>query len=312
MSPGSVLRYDHEASMDAITQTSTDSQELRLKELVVVLWRGRLLIACVTALFTLAAVVGAFLMPKMYEASIVISPVSASSRGGALGGSGVLNALGSQLGGLAAIAGLSVGTESKKVEAVAVLQSEALTETYIQQNNLLPVLFYQQWDAAGQKWKVKDPKDLPTLWKAYRFFKQSVRTLGTDNKTGLVTLTITWRDPQVAANWANGLVKLANDYLRDRAITQSERNITYLYQEAAKTNVVEARQAIYAVLETEINEQMLARGTNEYAFRVLDPARPPEKAAFPQKVVWLLMGMFGGLLLSCLVVLVRTAWSRAG
>jgi len=50
----------------------------------------------------------------------------------------------------------------------------------------------------------------------------------TDPKTGLVTLSITWNDPNIAAKWANGLVRMANDYLRDQAIEESERNIAYL------------------------------------------------------------------------------------
>jgi uncharacterized protein involved in exopolysaccharide biosynthesis len=41
---------------------------------------------------------------------------------------------------------------------------------------------------------------------------------------------------------------------------------------------------------------------------VLDPAKAPEKAASPQKIVWGLMGTVAGMLLSALAVLVRFAW----
>jgi len=57
---------------------------------------------------------------------------------------------------------------------------------------------------------------------------------------------------------------------------------------------------------------MLARGTDEYAFKVLDAAKPPEKAASPQKIVWVLMGWLVGLLVSVLWVLGRSAWRRSG
>ena len=294
--------------MEPTTTAQADSEELRLKELIGILWRGRLLIFCVTTAIVVASGAGAFLVEKTYEASIVISPVSQNSSGGGLGG---LSGLGAQLGGLAALAGVSVGTDSKKAESIAILQSEGLTEAYIQRNNLLPVLYYDKWDAVAKRWKVSDPKKVPTLWKANQFFKKKVRSIATDTKTGLVTLTIAWRDAQLAATWANELVQIANSYSRDKAIAEAERNIAYLYDEAAKTNVVEVRQGIYTVLETEIKQEMLARGTNEYAFKVLDPARAPERAASPQKIVWVLMGAFVGFVLSVLLVLGRTAWKRA-
>lgn len=292
--------------MQPSQETPADVDEVSLKELCRILWSGWLPILCATFVGGAGALGASFLVTKTYDASIVISPV-ASTNGTGLGG-GALGALGSQLGSLAALAGLSVGTDSKTAESIAVLQSQDLTEAYIEKNNLMPELFHQKWDAQRKAWKTQSPKDMPTLWKANQFFAKRVREVASDSKTGLLTLTISWRDPHLAADWANGLVATTNAFLRQKAITESERNIAYLYAEAAKTNVVEARQAIYAVLETEINRQMLARGTQEYAFRVLDPAKAPEKAAYPQKIVWGLMGTVAGMLLSALAVLVRFAW----
>jgi len=294
--------------MDTATRT-TESEEIALKELLQILWSGRWLIVCVTAALTILAGVASFLVTKTYEASILLSPISTNASGGSLGG---LSSLTASLGGLAALAGVSVGGDTKKSESVAVLQSEGLTEAYIQQRNLLPVLFHDQWDARAQKWKETDPKKMPTLWKANQFFKKQVRRLSVDSKTGLVTLTIAWRDPQLAATWANDLVRMANSYLQQKAVAEAERNIAYLYDEAAKTTVVQVRDGIYTVLETEIKQEMLARGTDEYAFKVLDAAKPPEKAASPQKIVWVLMGWLVGLLVSVLWVLGRSAWRRSG
>jgi uncharacterized protein involved in exopolysaccharide biosynthesis len=128
-----------------------------------------------------------------------------------------------------------------------------------------------------------------------------------DAKTGLVTLTITWKDPVLAANWANELVRMTNDFMRNKAVEQSERNIAYLNKQIATTDAVGVKQAIYTVLQNEINKVMLARGNDEYAFKILDPATAPEKPSSPQKLIWILVGMFGGLLMSAFIVLVRSA-----
>lgn len=291
--------------MDDVTRAAIDSEELRFKELIAVLWSGRRLISAVTLACIVAAGLAAWLLPKTYEASVTIAPVSAG--GGLLGGGGGLGSMGSELGGIAAIAGLSVGGDSKRFESLSVLQSAALTEEYIRANNLLPLLFHGKWDTAQHRWKDSAPNSVPTLWKANQLFKKQVRSVSTDSKTGIVTVTISWRDPVLAAAWANGIVALTNDYLRDKAIAEDERNIAYLQMRAEKSNVVELKQAIDDVIVQEIKREMFAQGTREFAFKVLDPAEVPEKASSPKKVLWLLAGALGGLLVSSLLVLARFA-----
>jgi uncharacterized protein involved in exopolysaccharide biosynthesis len=284
----------------------TVRNELSARDLAQVLWRDRWLIVIVTAAFTTAATLASLLLPKTYKAATVLSAVSRTAAGdGALGG---LGGLASQFGGIAALAGISLDGDTKKAESLAVLQSEALTQKYLADKNLLPVLYAKLWDAEGRRWRVSDPADIPTLWQASRLFKRKVRNVSTDAKSGLITVEINWRDPKLAAQWANDLVNLTNRYLRDKAIAESERNVAYLQEEARKTDIVGAREAIYAVLQNEINKAMLARGSEEYALRVLDPAVAPEKAAFPQPLLWIPVGFFGGLLLSLFVVVFRAAW----
>ena len=224
---------------------------------------------------------------------------------------GSLGGVASELGGIAALAGVSLGADTGKAEAVAVLQSESLTEGYIRQNGLLQILYRDDWDAARNAWKKLDPKKMPTVWKASRKFDKGIRKVVTAPKTGLVTLTITWTDPNLAAAWANGLVKMTNDELRDKAIRESERNIAYLNAEAAKSNVVEVRQAIYSIMKSEINRAMIARGSDEYAFKIVDPAVPPELASWPNKILWLLAGLALGFMLSVAVVFARASWKRS-
>lgn len=290
--------------MTANNQNQLGDREFSLRELWEALWQGKWTVFCITVGFAAIAAASAWLIPKRFDASLVMAPVSNSSGNAQLGG---LSSLASQFG-LSGLAGLASVGDTKKFESIALLQSEYLTERYIQENDLLPVIYAKRWDSQKKQWKVRDPKDIPTLWKANQDFKQ-LRTVNVDQKTGLVTLKITWKDPKTAAKWANDLVKLTNDFVRNRTIAESERNIAFLTDEAAKTSVVEARQAIYSVMEREINTVMLARGSEQYAFRILDPATVPEKAAFPQKTLWLFAGVFGGFFLGSSVVLLRKSWS---
>ena len=287
-------------------ESTRDSDEIRIKELVEMLlfYRYRVLLFVLGC--TAAVTVVSFVVPERYDAAIVISAVSSQEK--SIGSNG--SAIGS-LTGLAALAGMSVGTDSKKAESIATLQSQALTERYIQENNLLPILYEDKWDARTRQWTVTDPKKIPTVWKAIQYFKRSIRTVSTDTKTGLVTLTIRWYDPVLAAQWANGLVKMTNDYARHNAIIETDRNKAYLTQQAALTDNVAVKQAIYNLLQAEISKGMIAQGTQEYAFKIVDPAMVAEKPAFPLKVVWALVAFFGSLILAIFFAFCRIAWHKS-
>jgi uncharacterized protein involved in exopolysaccharide biosynthesis len=292
--------------MDAVNGQQVHGDEISLRELLEVLWKGRWLAACITGVCAMLAVVAVWLAPTKYKAVVVLSPASEGSGSDQLGRIGSLT---SQLGGLASLAGISMTANLKKAESVAVLQSAALTQKFIEDNDLLPVLYEKQWDAKGKRWNEPNPQKVPTLWKANEDFSANIRAV-TDTKSGLVTMTITWTDPQLAAQWANGLVKMTNDYLRAKAIDQAERNIAYLNTQANKTDVVAVKQVIYSILETEINRAMLARGSDEYAFKIVDPAVAPETSTSPRPKLWIAGGIIAGLFLSVLAAFVRVAWTR--
>lgn len=291
--------------MDTRVYPSRDRDEIRIKDLVELLLQYRWRVIAFVIGCTVIIGIVSFLIPKQYDAEIIISPVTLASEK-SFGGSG--GALGS-FSGLAALAGLSLGSDSKKAESIATLQSQALTARYIRENNLMPILYADKWDTATGKWKPMSPKKIPTLWKAVQYFKK-IRTISTESKTGLVSLTIRWDDPELAAKWSNGLVKMTNDYEREKAIAESGRNIAYLTQQAASTDVVGIKQAVYNLLQSEISKSMIAKGTDEYAFKIIDPATVAEKAAFPQKVVWVLAAFFGSLLTALFYAFCRVAWQK--
>lgn len=274
--------------------------DVKLKSLSELISRDRKLIYIVVLVCGIIAGVFAIFSEKEYKATVQVSVVTNDQKG-AVGG------MMSQFGELASLAGVSVGGESEKFEAIALLQSHILTERFIQQNDLLPILFWKLWDAKNKRWMTKDPKGIPTLWKGDAQFRK-IRSVVQDPKTGLVTVSITWRDPVLAAEWANGLVKMTNEQTRDRAIRESERNIAYLRDQATKTALVPVQMALSNLMENEYKQAMMAGGNEEYALKVIDPAIPPETPSSLRRSFIVLIGLGGGLFISVLFVFARASW----
>jgi uncharacterized protein involved in exopolysaccharide biosynthesis len=283
------------------------NEEITLQQFLVSLWRAKWMIAAVAAGFAAAAAVAASFVPKTYRSTLVVALVSDSGASGQLA---ALGSIASQFG-LGSLAGLGGQQSSRAAESLAVLQSRTLIEGYIRDNDLLPVLYANLWDPQNRKWKTARADKAPTLWKGGEYFSRKILNVRTDPKTGLVQVTVTWKDSKMAATWANGLAKLANQVLRAKAIEESDRNVAYLTEQAAKTGVVEARQTIYKLLENELYKVMLARGTEEYAFKVLDPAAISEKPYAPRFSVWVVAALVGGAFAASLLVLIKESFRKS-
>lgn len=281
------------------------SDDTSLSGLLDIVWRGKWIIIVITGLFTVATGIAALLMPKKYTAVTMVSPVTNDQRG-----SGGLGSLASQFGGsLTSLTGISLGANADRYETIGVLQSGVLTERYIREHQLLPVLYADLWDPEKKTWQVDDSDEVPTVWLANQLFRARVIGVTDNAKTGLVTLTVTWTDAESAATWANGVVRLTNDYLRGQAIEKSERHIQYLTEQAAKTDIAQVRTAIYSVMESEIKSIMMAKGTDEYALKVIDPAVAPERKSSPKSLIWVIVGFLGGAFVSIAIVLFRRTWT---
>ncbi|HEY3658129.1 MAG TPA: Wzz/FepE/Etk N-terminal domain-containing protein [Steroidobacteraceae bacterium] len=282
-----------------------DGGEIGFQELFADAWTARWAVLSITFVFTISGIIAGLLIPKQYRAEILLAATDSST-----GASGGLGALASQYGALASLAGISISGKDTKAESIAVLQSRLITESYVRDNDLLPVFYSNLWDEKAKNWKSTDVRKIPSLWLANQYFSKQVREVKEDKPSGLVTMRITWRDPIAAAKWANDLVRNTNRYLRDKAIRESDQNIAYLNDQAAKTSVIEAREAIYSILKQELNKQMIARGREEYALKVLDPAQPPERPSSPSAPFLGAMGFGVGIIISALWVWRRSSVTR--
>jgi len=102
-------------------------------------------------------------------------------------------------------------------------------------------------------------------------------------------------------------VKRLNERLRVEALAESQRNVDFLQKEMAATSVVSLQQSMGRVLEGEMQKLMLARGNEEFAFKVIDPATPPKQRDAPKRALIAIVATLAGGFLGLLAVFLRKA-----
>ncbi len=277
---------DHGAHLNQPVAAAADIPSVSLLELTLVLLRSKWLVLATGFLGGIAGYGVSFLMTPLYRANVVLVAASQDAGGG--------SSLAGRLGGLAAIAGIgNLGSGSSRVEAFEYLKSRQIVADLITEENLLPVLFSEYWDPKAKAWTVPE-SEIPTLDEGIREFDDRVREVTEDKRAGIIELAIVWRDRHLAARWANGLVARANAALRHQAVTEAQKSIHFLNAEAAKSPVVEVQQAIYRLVEDQFKSITAASVRDQYAFRIVDPARVPEarRPKSPRRVLMAILGAF--------------------
>ncbi|MCH6257890.1 Wzz/FepE/Etk N-terminal domain-containing protein [Puniceicoccaceae bacterium K14] len=282
--------------------------EVSLLDLWLIVWSRKWLILLLGPIAGIIGIYIALTSTVYYSAQILVSPTQSDTEGGGL------SALAGQFGGLASMAGINLGKSGNLDTAIAILESRKFLSEFIAEEKLLSVLFSSEWDSENQTWlnpnERRGPSGRPTDSEAYQLFS-GLLSISQDNKSGLVTLAISWTNPTQCKLWANALVDRLNKYMREEAKKETERNLKYLKEQLEKTQKIEIRESLYSIIESESKNAMLANAKEEYVFEIIDPATVPEVPFKPNKKMIVItagiLGGFAGILLCFLLHFIKVA-----
>ena len=290
---------------------------LGFSEIFAQLWQYKKSVACILILTAAVSSWFALEMPNIYRTTSVLAPATEKKAG--LGG------LGSQLGGLASLAGVNLsaaGAIDKTDLAIELLKSKAFLAAFIQKNQLvLPLMATKNWnmttdqlvldediyDAATKTWLRDVPpprKPEPSLTEAAEVLSELIE-LNKDKTTGIVKISLEYLSPELAQQWVQDLVKAVNAEIRTRDIQESENSLRYLNEQLAQTQITELRSALVQLIEDQTKTLMLANIREEYALKVVDPAFLPEEKFKPRRSAVVLLSMFGVMLFLSMIAYLR-------
>jgi uncharacterized protein involved in exopolysaccharide biosynthesis len=291
----SVLGYFVPAAVVPVTD-SFDWQSLLMR-----LKRGKWLVAGSTLLLATAFGFLAIFSVRMYRAETVVAIVEED-------GAAISGGVSGQLGRLAGLAGLNIGGGStNRLELLAFLSSRQLAATFIEREQLMPLLFPERWDSGAKAWRTNKVTGEPTMDEAVSRLRRNVLDIEQDAVSGMVNISVEHRDPAMAASLANAFVAAGNSEMRSRVSREATKGLEFLNRELSTTQNVEIRQAMYELVQRQLNSKMLTSVREEYAYKIVDPAIVPDAKRFvrPLPLVYVAIGAFFGAFLGCCLAVRR-------
>ncbi len=180
--------------------------EINLLEYWDVLWRRKVMIIALCTVSVTATMIISLLSPKYYKSETVVM-ASSSEMGG-------LGAALSSMPLVGALTGAGIATPSDKV--MVLLNSRTMSEMVIKKFDLIRVFNEKSWDAAKGAWK--DPEKPPLMEDTVNFLNKGVVNIQNNKKDGSITISVEWKDPQLAADIANYYISALAGLMNDKAI----------------------------------------------------------------------------------------------
>jgi uncharacterized protein involved in exopolysaccharide biosynthesis len=305
--------------MQETKQITHSDDEIDLRELFGAIWAGKWLIFLVTSIFAVTSVFYVLQLPDIYKSEVTLAPAE----------DGGLKVPG-QLGGLAALAGVNLGGlggGDKTRLALEILKSRDFIGRFIEKNDLyVPIMAAQGWERANnqlildpdiydintKQWvrKVKEPfQPKPSNLETFEEFEK-IFSLTQDKNSGLVKLTIEHYSPYITKNWIDELVKEINEEMRIRELYEAEKSIDYLNKQINKTKLSDVRSMIFELIEEQTKTLMLANVRDEYVLKTVDVAFIPEKKVKPNRVLFVILAVILGFLVSVLFTAVNFIYKK--
>ena len=298
-----------------------------LRELETVCISGWKIIALCTALGLIWAFV-------ILRSSIYVYPVQMQATGVQSNSNDTQGNRISQLSGLASIANISLPASQGGQQFQLYIDSflsRDLADDVARHQDIMQVLFATQWDAATQSWREPEKGIVGSLvgsmrdflglapsapWHApdgasvYSYLSDNLTVFQDPRKTYLVRITLRTYDKAFGIRFLTFLNQVADDRLREKALTRANNYIGYLTDQLQNVTIAEHREAIAQSLSDQERYRMVAKSGSPFAAELFEhpwasnlPASPVPRSVI---LTWLIFGAGIGMSISY----ARLKWGR--
>lgn len=252
---------------------------------------------------------------NVYRSDVLLLPTNS--------GSNSLASMGGELGGLASIAGINLGSSgSNNVKlAIEILKSRKFMSDIIKNHNLLPILLASEsWTGKpdafafnfnteiydGSEWNAEflSKNGPPSIPDAYKKVMESMN-ITEDFDSGLIEISFKHVNPYFARFFLETISSEINSTMRKRDLQEAIESKEYLNKQLKTTVYENSRSLLFQMLEESEQKRMLAQIREEYIFSIVDPASLPHKKFEPKRSLIVLVFFLLSLILSIIFVILK-------
>ena len=299
---------ENQTAVPVLQPVSPIDDEINLLYLLIVLAKHKIMIIGVTFAAALLAVGYSLNLPNIYTATTKILPPQQSQSSA--------SAMLSQLGGLAGMAGSSLGIKNPNDLYVAMLKSRTLMEKIVKRLGLQKVNKQETlngaMDALGGSTVISSGKD------------------------GLIIVEVSDKDPQLAANIANAFIEELNKLLQTYSLTDASQKRTFFEQQLrhAKNKLTDAelvldktpstslqyldalrnlkyQEALWEILVKQFEIAKMDEAKDYPLIQILDKATPPEEKSKPKRSQIVMLATLVAFFLAVIWVFIKEALARS-
>ena len=296
--------------------------EIDLRELFSVLWRGKYFIIIFTMISLAAGSLYLRNLSSKYSVSILLAPVQEEQSTPNFG----------NLGGLASLAGISLpsGNASDFAKYEIMLKTQEISTLVFKEKNLIQALFSDEWFSdewdenqqifrAPKKSKktliknyVKElltgqpPKEYtePSSARLTEFIDKKIR-INLDKKTQYLNLSAENSNPELVTKLLISMIKNTDELFKKKFIKQANDAVQFYQIKISKARSQEHREILATLIAKEERKLLLATREGPFVAEILTGPNTSLYPTSPKASHILALSMLLGSFLSCGLLLIR-------
>lgn len=278
---------------------------------------NRLKICLFLIFFTVFGTSLSYFQSKIYKSTIILSPVSNSSK---------INSFGSQYSSLAGLTGIdfvSGAGEDKSAIAIEQIQSFDFFNKFQEKNDLFFLLLaVDSWNyktnefgynsrvynSNSKEWIDNSKYSIdgkPSLQTAFREYLKRI-SISVDSSNGFISISFEHVSPFVSKSILNSLIKEIDLITKKNDLRRANESINFLKTEILNTDLKEIKDALNGLIQDQIETIMLANATSEYLFKVVSPPIASEIREKPKRFRYLISSLLMGFFLILIFFFVKS------
>jgi len=289
-----------------IESSYIEEDEIDLRELWETIKGGKKIIALIMTVIVSITFVYVLSIPNSYKSKAVLIPAESDNQPG-------------QLAGLAAMAGISLGSSSMTPDVAfsSLLENYEFMKKFIVKNNILEYYtkddfdknyvfalgfrgLYEFFKSDTKEEKIDKDKQIFDLVKT---LKKSF-SISADKKSGLISIAYIDKDRTYAPKMVDMFLRDASAYLVDNGLNNIDARLKYFEQEMSLVDGFELRQSLSAIISKILQEKVMMKSKKYYQCDLLSAPYEPyiKDKAKPKRALILIVSFITSMILGIFIV----------